>query len=195
MLNKIKNYINTLNENCDNNTINYYLIYRNILDNFYTDNDDSIYKINFVFYDKFKIQPENFADLSKLCNERIGQTKFKNELVKFYHNCIISGDDYIVCQACHILPYSETKFNHIDNGLLLNYNLHHLYDSFLISFKFKENLNDMYDLYFVVISEKILNKKTFVNYKKYNNKIVEINSGSKKLLEQNYKNFLFNQIS
>ena len=123
----------------------------------------------------------------------MGQTKFRSDVVNFYHTCIVSGDDSIICQACHIIPYSETKFNHIDNGLLLNYNLHHLFDLFLIGFKFKENLNDEHDLYFVVISEKILNKKTFSNYKKYNNKIVRMNVGSKNFLEQNYNNFLLNQ--
>lgn len=179
MLNNIKNFIDTLDEYNMNIKPNYYSIYKKIIDKFYTDKDDSIYKINFVFYDKFKIQPENFIDILRLCNERIGQTKFRTDVINFYNNCIISGDDSIICQACHILPYSETKFNHIDNGLLLNYNLHHLFDSHLITFKFKENLNDIYDLYFVVISVKILNKKTFTNFKKYNNKIVKINVNSK----------------
>lgn len=195
MLNDIKNFIDLQSIKNDDAPINYYLIYKKIIDKFYTDEDDSIYKINFVFYDKFKIQPENFVDTLGLCNARIGQTKFRTDVVNFYHTCIISGDDSTICQACHIIPYSETKFNHIDNGLLLNYNLHHLYDSFLIGFKFKENLNDIYDLYFIVISEKILNKKTFSNYKKYNNKIIKINVGSKFFLEQNYKNFLLNQIN
>lgn len=193
MLNKIKNYINALNdENVKNEeTIpDYHLIYKKILDNLYTDKDDSIYKINFVFYDIFKIQPENCENTAQLCNDRIGQTKFRNELVDFYHNCIISGDDSIICQACHILPYSKTKFNHVDNGLLLNYNLHHLYDSHLITFVFKENFDNIYDLYLFKISEQILNKKTFSNYKKYNNKIVKIRHGSKKFLDLNYGNFI-----
>lgn len=193
MLYDIKNYINSQSEKNDKSSINYYLIYKKIIDKFYSDKDDSIYKINFVFYDKFKIQPENFVDTLGLCNERIGQTKFRTDIVNFYSCCIISEDDPIICQACHIVPYSETKFNHIDNGLLLNYNLHHLYDLFLITFKFKENINDTYNLYFVVISEKILNKKSFSNYIKFNNKIVKINANSKNFLEQNYKKFLLNQ--
>lgn len=196
MLNKIKNYINALNEENvkdgkdGKNTPDYYSIYKKILDNLYTDKDDSIYKINFVFYDIFKIQPENWENTARLCNDRIGQTKFRNELVDFYHNCIISGDDGIICQACHILPYSETKFNHVDNGLLLNYNLHHLYDLYLVTFVFKENFDNVYDLYLFKISEQILNKKTFSNYKKYNNKIVKISRGSKIFLDINYKNFI-----
>ena len=132
MLQQIQKYIDSID--IVNNEQNYNIIYNFLIQEFYSDKDSSIDKINFVFYDKFKIKPETFSSTYKLCNDRIGQTKFRNDLVNFYNYCIIIGDDSFICQDCHILPYSETKFNILDNGLLLNYNFHHLFDSFLISF-------------------------------------------------------------
>ena len=134
MLEKIENYIQTFIIN--GNNINYYNIYQSLINKFYSDKDSSIYKINFVFYDKFKIEPTNFEPTKILCEERIGQTKFRKDLIDFYGHCIISADDSEICQACHIIPFSETKYNHIDNGLLLNYNLHHLFDSLSKFLKF-----------------------------------------------------------
>lgn len=180
MLIDIKKYIETMGDT----NLDYFTIYKSLIDKFYSVKNESIYEINFVFYDKFKIQPENHIDTSKLCINRLGQTKFRQEVVNFYNNCIITGDDNIICQACHILPYSETKYNHVDNGLLLNYNFHQLFDSFLISFKFKEKFDDIFDLYYVVISSKIINKHTFSNYKIYNDKVVKINTNSKNFLKK-----------
>ncbi len=192
MLKQIQQFIESLD--IDFNKPNYYIIYKLIIQEFYSDKDLSIDKINFVFYDKFKIKPETFHSTYRLCNDRIGQTKFRNDLVNFYNFCIITQDDSFICQACHILPYSETKFNHLDNGLLLNYNFHHLFDSFLISFKFFKSFNDTFDLYYVVFSKHILNKNTYANFIKYNNNIVKININSKSFLDISYTNFLSKQL-
>ena len=188
MLQKIENYIqiNIIN----NENINYYDLYLSLINKFYSDKDSSIYKINFVFYDKLKIEPFNYESTKLLCNERIGQTKFRKDLIDFYKNCIITGDDSEICQACHIIPFFETKNNHIDNGLLLNYNLHHLFDSFLFSFKYINSHNLIFDNYQIILSNKIKSKKTFNNYLIYDNIIVKINKNSKKFLETNYQQFI-----
>jgi predicted restriction endonuclease len=188
MLEKIENYIQTFIIN-DNN-FNYYNIYQSLINKFYSDKDSSIYKINFVFYDKFKIEPSNFESTKILCEERIGQTKFRKDLIDFYGHCIVSGDDSEICQACHIIPFSETKFNHIDNGLLLNYNLHHLFDFFLFSFKFINSYNDDLDNYQIVLSNKIKSKNTFKNYFIYDNLFVKINKNSKYFLDDKYQQFI-----
>lgn len=191
MLHIIKQYIDTID--IEHYNQNYYIVYKLIIDKFYSDKDSSIYKINFVFYDKYKIEPNNFLFIKKLCDDRIGQTKFRNDLILFYQNCIITNDDSEICQACHILPHHETKINHIDNGLLLNYNLHHLFDSYYISFKFKENYDKYFDLYVVVISDKIKNQKSFQNYIKYDNQNVKISVNSRKFMEISIDNFLHQQ--
>ena len=35
-----------------------------------------------------------------------------------------------MCEACHIIPFSESNNFDIDNGLLLNSNLHKLFDKY-----------------------------------------------------------------
>ena len=184
MFKNIENFIDSLEFDTSNS--NYYIIYKSIIDEFYSDKDSSIQKINFVFYDKFNIDPKNFNETSKLCEQRIGQTKFRADIINFYNCCIISGDDADICQACHIIPYSDSKFNHLNNGLLLNYNLHHLFDSNLIFFKFLNSFDDKYDQYILIISDKILCKNTYKNYHAYHNQIVKINKNSKVFFDTKY---------
>jgi predicted restriction endonuclease len=188
MLEKIENYIETLIIN--DIDINHYNIYQSLINNYYSDKDNSIYKINFVFYDKFKIEPSKFESIKILCEERIGQTQFRKKLINFYSQCIISGDDSEICQACHIIPFFETKFNHIDNGLLLNYNLHHLYDSFLFSFKFINSCDNIFDNYQIILGNKIKQKLSFKNYLIYENIIVKINKNSKDFLNDRFQQFI-----
>ncbi len=184
MFKNIENFIDSLDYEQSNP--NYYIIYKSIIDEFYSDKDSSIYKINFVFYDKFNIDPKNFNEISKLCEQRIGQTKFRSDIINFYNCCVISGDDADICQACHIIPYSDSKFNHVNNGLLLNYNLHHLFDSNLIFFKFLNSIDDKYDQYSLIISDEILCKSTYKNYHTYHNQIIKINKNSKEFLDTKY---------
>ena len=63
MLNNIKNFIDSQIKKNDETTINYNLIYKKIIDKFYTDKDDSIYKINFVFMINLKFKPKNLLIL------------------------------------------------------------------------------------------------------------------------------------
>ena len=65
-------------------------------------------------------------------NKRTGQELFRKKLIERYKVCIITGSNAIVCQACHIIPYSESNkedIYNIDNGLLMTYNLHVLFDN------------------------------------------------------------------
>ena len=188
MLKNIEKYIESINLNKTNPDFNLY--YQLVLNKFYSDSDSSIHKINFVFYDKFGIEPSVYLGTKLLCEEREGQTKFRSELIKFYSCCIISGDDPNQCQACHIIPYSDTKLNHVSNGLLLNYNLHHLFDSFLLAFKFIENFDDIFDNYQIVLNTSIKTKQTYKNYHMYEDKIVKISVRSRDFLDENFKQFL-----
>ena len=187
MLKNIETYIKELSNIYD---VDYFKIYRELIDKFYTDSDYSIYRINFVFYDKFKIEPLNYEPTQKLCEARIGQTKFRKDLINFYENCIITKDDFEICQACHIISYSEKKINSVENGLLLNYNFHHMFDSFLITFEYVENYNMIFDYYKVIFSEKIKNKHSFKNYFIYENTLVKININSKEFINTKYKEFI-----
>ena len=69
-------------------------------------------------------------------NVRVGQEKFRKDLIKKYNNCVISKVVPDRCQACHIIPYSESNLNNkfdVDNGLLLRTDLHILFDKYLLS--------------------------------------------------------------
>ena len=186
MLNKIENFINK------NNMINMKEIYQEILDKFYSDKDSSIYKINFVFYDKFNCNPEVLEETKKICEDRIGQTKFRHSIVERDVKCLISDDDVEQCQACHIIPYSETKLNDINNGLLLNYNLHHMFDKNKIGFKYIKSYDSKKDSYQIVLSDEIKNKVSYKNYLNFDNKLIEISKGCKKNLDIRYIEFLEN---
>ena len=61
------------------------------------------------------------------------QSSFRNNLLKRYNKrCALTGQLEKVCEACHILPYSEChdvlKKYDVNNGILLRRDLHSLYD-------------------------------------------------------------------
>lgn len=71
----------------------------------------------------------------------------------------------------------------INNGLLLSRALHTLFDRYLLSV----NSNSE-----VVLSKKILSKKSYKNYHKYNNLKIKLNEETLKYIENHYKKYLDN---
>ena len=58
--------------------------------------------------------------------------EFRNKLLERYNNkCILTGSK--ICQACHIIHHAESNNMFIDNGLLLSYQHHILFDNYVIS--------------------------------------------------------------
>jgi hypothetical protein len=100
----------------------------------------------------------------KETKERIGQKEFREGLIEKYSECILSGDNMIECDACHIIPHSEGENYDINNGLLLNKQLHDLYD------KYYWTINPYTKK--VEVSEDAINKK--LTCCKYNNNDVKI---------------------
>jgi hypothetical protein len=112
------------------------------------------------------------------------QHEFRNKLIETYGGkCIISNVKKPI-EACHIIPFSKCENFDVDNGLLMNRNLHSLFDSFDISINPKtlcvELLDDKDD-----------------DYEIYNNKKITIPShmldNVKKNLEVHYEQFLNNK--
>ena len=65
---------------------------------------------------------------------RQGQPEFRRSLLKKYNKCMITHCvDSHVLQACHILPYSQSHDNSLENGLLLRADIHILFDKKLIT--------------------------------------------------------------
>ena len=83
------------------------------------------------------------------------QNIYREAIVKRFNKCIVSGWDNEVCEAAHIVPFSESKSFDIDNGLLLNSVLHKLFDkhywsicpdTYCIKIFIPDNKNDIYDI-------------------------------------------------
>ena len=65
--------------------------------------------------------------------ERNKQHNFRCDVVRKFKKCVITGLHLSECDACHIIPYSESKNNTINNGLLLHKGLHSSFDNYFWS--------------------------------------------------------------
>lgn len=71
-----------------------------------------------------------FVENNKLIRNPIAQDMYRKAIINRYKKCIISNMNIEVCEACHIIPFSESNNFDINNGLLLNSNLHKLFDKY-----------------------------------------------------------------
>jgi predicted restriction endonuclease len=71
--------------------------------------------------------------IDQLANEaqRIDQHKFRRHVSsRFQGRCVMTGCNIeSVLEACHIVPYVESKCNDVANGLLLRCDIHRLFDA------------------------------------------------------------------
>ena len=125
--------------------------------------------VSMLFYDKYGYVYEE-TDLS--VDRSNNQTKFRNDIIKRYKKCIISGNHPDICQASHIIPYSNSdllnKYD-IDNGLLLSSELHTLFD--------RKDLIINPETLIVKINEKYLTNNNILNI--YNGKKINVELNSK----------------
>lgn len=86
------------------------------------------------FNHPFKLITANRPLLTSIVNSRIGQGRFKGEVLKAYDNrcCITRSTIPEILEAAHIQPYISKDSNHIQNGLLLRSDIHRLFDNNLI---------------------------------------------------------------
>lgn len=141
--------------------------------------------LNFVYYAHFKILPptKTIDELKVSKTKRSKQDIFRDDLIKKYKTCVITGDDADICEACHIIPYSESNDNEkydINNGLLLSASIHKLFDSSDLSIN-----NDGC----VVLSDKITNKSTYKKYWPLDNMKVNIDKQTMNNLKVHYTKF------
>lgn len=105
---------------------------------------------------------------------RNNQQKFRNNLIKRYGECVITGADSEVCDACHIVPYKDCsdydRYN-INNGLLFRSDLHKLFDNG------KMKIDP--DTRRIIMDPTILSNDKMYDIHKYNGK--EISIGKKTL--------------
>lgn len=68
------------------------------------------------------------------------QSEYRNKLVERFKCCVISNLHPNLCEACHIIPFSECEHFDVENGLLLNPILHKLFDSHQFSIEPKTSI-------------------------------------------------------
>lgn len=108
--------------------------------------------VNFFINDIFKIK------ILSINQYRKDQCKWKKELYKKYGSkCIITGNNCVAeLNACHIVPFCKNNDFDINNGLILNRNIHSTFDSYYWSINPKNNK--------IICSKKVNNCGTIKNY-------------------------------
>jgi ParB family transcriptional regulator, chromosome partitioning protein len=97
-------------------------------------------KVQAISLNEKTLELKEKEDIYKLNNYLVRnsnlQKEYRQNIIKRYKKCIISGMFEDVCEAAHIKPFCEADkescFN-INNGILLNRVLHKLFDSYDIS--------------------------------------------------------------
>ena len=73
---------------------------------------------------------------SVLVTTRPRQMEFRNDLLTFDKQCVLTGETCpTVLEAAHLVPVTKMGHDHIGNGILLRADLHLLFDAGLIWFK------------------------------------------------------------
>jgi predicted restriction endonuclease len=146
-------------------------------------------------YNEFDYEDEDYMELdldlllavkykhlkiSETKEERKDQKKFRKKLLELYPECIITGNN---CEteldAAHIIPHSEGGDYSINNGLILNTNIHRTFDKYLWSINPDTLVIECKNNYNIGTIKKYKNTKLNLNL----NKII------KKKLEYHYNIF------
>jgi ParB family chromosome partitioning protein len=110
------------------------------------------------------------------------QQLYRNAIINRFDKCIISDMDKEVCEAAHIIPFSESNNFDIDNGLLLNSILHKLFD------KYYWSINPT-TLCVVIFKLQINNENIYNILKPYENKCIDIIKPYSNIIENITKHY------
>lgn len=110
------------------------------------------------------------------------QQLYRNAIINRFDKCIISDMDKEVCEAAHIIPFSESNNFDIDNGLLLNSILHKLFDKYYWSINPKTLCVEIFKL-------KINNENIYNILKPYENKCIDIIKPYSNIIENITKHY------
>jgi hypothetical protein len=108
---------------------------------------------------------------------RLSQKEFRTELLNKYGQCIISGNTcYDELEACHLVEVKDSGDYYLDNGILLEANLHKTFDKYLWCInpytkmiETKDNINSSINKYkniIIDIDDSIINN-LIIRYNKY----------------------------
>lgn len=111
-------------------------------------------------------------------NIRLSQEEFRNKLLEKYGKCLISNNEcYYELEACHIVEVKDNGDYFIENGIILEANLHNTFDKYLWCIN--------------PYTKKIeIKENHYSSINKYNNKIIEIDDSILENLIIRYNKFL-----
>jgi hypothetical protein len=129
MISNIENYLSKCNNLIDYNIYNDYKKFNY--------NDKELFKLHLDFLLNNLYKHIKINDLHK---KRLNQEEFRNQLLNKYKKCIITNNDCIdELEACHIIEYKDGGNYDINNGLLLERNIHSTFDKNLWCIKPDKN--------------------------------------------------------
>lgn len=178
------NHIDDIYDSVENELKNNFYNFDNVFNKLKNENYDEE-DLNLIFYDFNQIY-NNDSKTFESREKRINQDKFREKIIKRDKCCILSNSHPDMCEACHIIPYSESneeqKYD-INNGILLERGLHSLFDKYLWSIN-RES--------YVIISEKILNNPQYNLINIYNKIKLQLNEKQLDYLKNHYEQFIKN---
>lgn len=177
MLEDINSYVDKIIGNDDYSNLK--LLFEELIEKFTSDIEKI--EIEFIMYERFNykyVNDENNLDESTEEKVKRKDNKFKEEVKKYYKNCIVTGTSQKICQVAHIKPFSESdpeeKYDP-NNGLLLRSDIHDLFDKKLLT------INP--ETFELQLKNEVLSDEEFKDYLQYNGKILRIKLESKKYLK------------
>ena len=101
----------------------------------YRDEDD--FNMDFIFLSNVMmdhypiIHHDTTNPLTETRDQRIGQEEFRRQLLKRYNGCVVTQNTHVVeLEAAHLMPHRDGRDQSIDNGIILEANLHKTFDQY-----------------------------------------------------------------
>jgi len=118
-MNKIDDYLNTYNEKfIDNKIMNAY--------NYFEYDDEEEYKLDLYF---LLNNIYTNIQLGEIKQKRLKQREFRKLLLNKYNICLITQNTCIdELEACHLVEIKDNGSDNINNGIILDKNLHSTFD-------------------------------------------------------------------
>jgi hypothetical protein len=144
--------------------------------------NDAIDKIDLIFYDLYKYEYTKITETIEEREKRL-DSEFRNKVREKYKTCMITNKPLYVSQVAHIYPFKlcepDEKYD-ISNGLLLSAELHLLFDTP----DHKLIINP--DTKIISFSEDILNDKSMIEYRQYQNMKIDLDEKNIYYLRKKY---------
>ena len=147
----------------------------------YRDEDDFNMDFTFlsnVMMDHYPIIHHNHLlnPLTETRDQRIGQEEFRSQLLQRYKGCVVTQNTHAAeLEAAHLMPHRDGRDQSIDNGIILEANLHKTFDQYQWSI-------DPHTFQIVTNGSGSIEK--------HRGKVINVHENSKPYLKHHYKQYL-----